>query len=311
MAYRPGTRANQQSAALLYIAFTLFFALQDFPAVAGALLVFGEFLAGSMRSPKSVTNVLSALRTLHLEWGFDTGAFEQHRLWLFKRALPLTLRHRPCAAPPLPFELLERLCALADSLGAAGVVFTAFLATLFFTMARASSLLPRGVGSFDVTRLPTQGDLVARDGGFRLLLKWGKAAQDASQAFWVPLLPIDGSPACPVRRLRALSLAARSQRSETPLFLLPTPSGATSPVPLTLTLARTWLRACLARVGHPADAFTLHSFRRGACTLAFQMGAAITDIKELGGWRSDAVRLYYPALAARSRAAECLTKRLN
>ena len=143
----------------LYVAFAIFFGLQDFPSSAVVLLAFAEFLTRDYRAPKSVTNALSTLRTFHAEFKFATDAFEDYSLVLFKRALPLTLRHVPQEAAPLPVRVLEKLCGLALTLGVAGRVFAAFLATLFFSMARASSLLPRKPLEFDASRLPTLGDL--------------------------------------------------------------------------------------------------------------------------------------------------------
>ena len=289
LAYRPGTRANQNSAVLLYIAFALYFALQDFPALGDALLVFAEFLAGSLRAPKSITNVLSAVRSCHLELGFDASAFDAHGLVLFKRALPLTVRHFPNAAPPLSFQLLERLCRRAGQLGEAGEVFTAFLATLFFAMARASSLLPQGTGGFDGSRHPTWRDLVRKTDSFLLYLKWGKTRQAPGEGFWVPLLPVVGSAACPVAALERLRELVGQGSGARPLFTLPAQRGGVTRAPLTLGAARGWSRLCLEALGLEGSAFSLHSFRRGACTKAFLAGAQTEDLKELGGWRSDAV----------------------
>ena len=82
-------------------------------------------------------------------------------------------------------------------------------------------------------------------------------------------------------------------------------SGA-SPVSLTMAVARGWLQLLLVALGRGARDFSFHSFRRGACTRAFERGAETGDIMQLGGWRSDAVRAYLPAMEARRRAARSL-----
>ena len=74
----------------------------------------------------------------------------------------------------------------------------------------------------------------------------------------------------------------------------------------TLTLARFCLRALLGGLGLHREAFTLHSFRRGACTQAFESGATLDDLRELGGWKGTSVNLYRSALDARKRAARVL-----
>ena len=187
------------------MAFALAFSLQDFPATARVLLLFGEFLLRTYRAPKAVTNALSSVRTFHLMHDLPTGGCDSFHLSLFRRALPLTVRHVPFQAPPLPFGLLEDLCAGAVRRGPLGLVFRALLVSVFFSMGRLSSFVPAGPGRFDASRLPVRGDLRHSGRGFELQIKWGKAQQDASDAFWVPLLPYRGSPACPVVALRALT----------------------------------------------------------------------------------------------------------
>ena len=308
-AVRPGTRANQHTHTLLYVAFTIFFALQDFPADVATLLLFAEFLLRGFRAPKSVTNAVSSVKVFHLWHGFDVGAFHHHRWDQFKRALPLTVRHVPAPAPPLPFELLVTLCAQARDRGPQGLLFAALFSTLFFTMARVSSLLPPRVGVFDGSRYPTLADVRGGNDGLEFQLKWGKNFQNAADAFWVPLLPLRGSPACPVANLRRWLSLLGTLPANAPLFSLPPVAGSTAfPAHLALPLAKDWLAALLKVACPTGQAYTFHSFRRGACTLAFRGGAELDDLRQLGGWRSDAVLCYRPAFDARRRAARVLVR---
>ena len=79
-AFRPGTRANQRSHVMLFIAFALHFGMRNFPAGVGTLVCFGEFFTCSFRAPKSVTNALALVRAFHLLQGFSTAAFDDTRL---------------------------------------------------------------------------------------------------------------------------------------------------------------------------------------------------------------------------------------
>ena len=304
-AFRPGTQANQRSHILLFLAFTLHFGLQAFPAAAKTLLCFGEFLLRSYRAPGSVTNVLASVRGFHLLRGFSTLGCDDTRLALFKRALPLTVRHTPAPAPPVTLALLERLCEKASQCGKLGLVFATFLSVLFFSVARASSLLPGTGARLDETRCPTWGDVRAGGEGLLLQLKWGKNRQSLAEAFWVPLGALRGSRACPVSNLGRLRRLWGRGNNSLPLFAWPGAGGAKQgkPVLLTLRLARQWLKLFLGQLGQADEGFTLHSFRRGAATLAFSNGATLDDVRQLGGWKSDAVNCYVPALEARHRAA--------
>ena len=125
-AFRPGTKANQRLHVLLYVAFSKFFQETDFPAAAGHLLRFAEFVLRSCRAHWSATNALASVRTFHLQCGFDVQAFADFRLVLWKRALPAMVRHVPWQAPPLPLGLLDRLCALATAIDVEGRVFSCF-----------------------------------------------------------------------------------------------------------------------------------------------------------------------------------------
>ena len=307
-AFRPGTQGNRWSHALLYIAFCIYFRISDFPTALGVLFIYGEFLARSYTAARSVTNALSSLRTFHLIFGFSTASFDNFQFNLWRRALPLTLRTAPRPAPALPIMVLERLCSEAARWGERGQTFAALLSTAFFSLARLSSLVPAERGPVDASRVPLLSDLVVRSDRANLRLKWGKAAQEPGQEFWVPLLPVEGAQACPLALLRALAARAAGKPLGAPLFSFSRNEGTPGLVFFTLATARKFLAQLLQRIGFHNQGFTFHSLRRGGCTLAFSSGAELTDLQLLGGWRSRAIDAYYPHLEARRRAAGALAR---
>ena len=290
------------------MAFAIYFSFRDVPATTLTLICFAEFLLRSFTAAKSVTNALSSVRRLHRELRADTAAFDSDLQNRWRRALPLTFRNPELRAPPLPLSLLNRLCRAAATLGRAGEVFAALLAVCFFTMARLSSLVPQVASRFDSSRLPTLGDLRAVQNGYHINLKWSKTAQSLQGHNWVPLLPWPGSHACPVAALHRLRAGHPAGDSHTPLFSFPLPSGTRGRTSggFTLSLARKWLRTLLCTLGESRARYSFHSLRRGACTLAFRGGCARSDIQLHGGWRSDAVNLYFSDLDARLRVAGTL-----
>ena len=307
-AFRPGTVANHQSHVLLYIAFSLYFCITDFPASVRGLLCFAEFLLRTFTAVKSVTNAISSLRRFHLDLRLDHSAFNDVLISRWKRALPLTVRAISRSAAAMPLGVLEHLCALAEDCGKQGNTMAQFLSLCFHTLARASTLLTSSAGVYDRTRLPTLADVNTTVSGYRLLLKWGKTHQHTQQAFQVPLLARPGSIACPVRALNRLLAGAASVPSHAPLFTdLSGGRGGRFFNSLTLAQARDWLRMLLAASGRQPSAFSLHSLRRGGATLAFAGGATVSDLQALGGWRGTAVHLYHSSLDARDRAAVALS----
>ena len=312
-AFRPGTRANLKSNVLLYVAFAQRLGFRDFPASARGLLAFGECLASTYQTPKAVFNTLASVKHFHLDAGLATAAFEDRLVVLWRRALSTTIRTVSTPAPPLSPALLHKLCVVAMQLGTLGTVMTALMTVLYGSLARLSSLLPQTAGGFDASRHPCWGDLLTGEDGFRLHIKWGKTRQVAGQGYWVPLLGSPGSLTCPVEQLGRLRAAVGPVGQASPLFTWPsaTGTGGGQQIPLSMPLARQWLRILLARAGESPTAVTFHSFRRGACTLAFECGATEGDLRQLGGWRSDAIKAYLPAFEARRRAADALRRGLG
>ena len=288
--------AKQDSAALLYLAFTIYYRFTDLPASERTLLCFAEFLLRSYSAAKSVTNTLSVVKQLHLDLRLPTEVFESPALHRWKRALPLTVRWVPHRAPPLPLAILEQLCSRTAAWGHRGRNMAALYSLLFHTLTRLSTVLPVSEARFDPTRNATPADCIWVRGRLWFRVKWTKAQQRPEQGFWVPLLPRPGSVACPVAALSALQ-TGMGAGSRGPLFLGSRGSA------LTIPAARDWLRVGLVALGHRPDAFNIHSFRRGACTAAFANGAQLEDLKALGGWSSNSVELYRSAADARVRAA--------
>ena len=262
-AYRPGTQGNRWSHALLFLGFCLYFGFPDLPAQPHVLILFAEFLARTYRAHRSITNALSSLRTFHLMYGLAVQGFDHFQVGLWKRALPLTLRSVPFQAPAMPFRLLSDLCRRARGMGDRGRTFAALLATAFFSLARLSLLVPQHGGRADRSRVPLLGDAVVRGNSVHLLLKWGKAAQQTTEAFWVPLLPVPGSYACPVLLLRNLLLRAANRAPNTPLFSFTDGGGTGRCGCFHLASARRLLHSLLESAGVAHAGYTFHSLRRG------------------------------------------------
>ena len=310
-AFRPGTRANHRSHALLFLAFADYFGFEGVPADTETLVCFAEFLFRSYTALKSVTNALASVKRLHLDLGMDIKSFGSNELQLWLRAAELTCRHVPVGAAPLPVYVLEVTCRRALELGERGVIFSALMAVMFYSMTRISSLVPGARQGFDSTRLPTIADVeLLHDGTAVLRVKWAKNAQRAEAGFRVPLLPVAGSPACPVENLSRLLRLGGQKGGHAPLFGFR--AGRAGRVGtyhgFTIPLARSWFDMLLAAGGYSAGkgGFSLHSLRKGACSLAFKNGAAEADLQALGGWHSAAVRTYYSRMDARKRAAAAL-----
>ena len=293
----------------LFLAFCQHYHLQDLPAEVDTLILFLEFLLRSFRTHKAATNALASIKHLHNALGLSTSAFDEFRLKLTLRALPLTVRHVPRPAPPCTLPVLLTLTRTLDHLGPRGFIFKTLCLVAFYSLARLSSLLPP-THPFDHTRYPTMEDVAPGEGGMILRIKFAKTVQDAKDSYSVPILLAQDPRVCPVRALRCLRALFHAAPSSAPLFRWPvseSPRALAVAPALTAPTARRWLSFALGEAGLQPGAFTFHSFRRGGCTLAAERGASLHELQSLGHWRSDAVLSYFPAMPAQLRAARHFT----
>ena len=182
------------------------------------------------------------------------------------------------------------------------MLFRAFILLLFFSMARVSTLLPCGARKFDFTRNAAVGDLIYNGTGFYLKIKWAKNLQNSKDGYFLPILPNANLTICPVKALLDYMFGRKFLDKRSPLFTLARQDK--SCVSLSIRTANFMLRAVLAQAGLPRNKITLHSFRRGACTAAYESGALMADIGSFGGWRSSALLRYLSEHKARTRVAQ-------
>ncbi len=64
-AFRPGTRGNHQAQFSLYIAFCLFYGVQDINPSVQVICMYVESLTRTFTSPRSIRNYVSGVRLLH------------------------------------------------------------------------------------------------------------------------------------------------------------------------------------------------------------------------------------------------------
>ena len=275
--------------------------------MADTLCWFMEFLLRSVKSPSTVANYLSAIKLYQARLSQPTDVFDSLSVRLMRRALATTVRHVPVQKMPITLNILQSLCAVTLKWGKVGCVFRFYITTAFFTFLRASSLLAPSVEGFDNTRHPTWADVMPTQTGLILRVKWSKTHQNASQAYVVPLPSIPSSSVCPVMAFQEYRRCFGTGPSHAPLFLCP---GAWPLLrPLTARQVGGWLARALESAGIPPGQFSLHSFRRGGCSEGVAAGLSISELKIHGGWRSDAIQCYFPALAVRDRVASQLAQR--
>jgi len=156
-------------------------------------------------------------------------------------------------------------------------------------MARLANIVPQSRKHFDPARNLTRRDVIFNEHGLIVTFKCTKTIQFGERKLHIPLLPISGSPLCPVTAFRRM-IHLVPGRSSQALFLLP---GEQSVHLLTKRRFIDEFRRSLVAAGIPnANCYRGHSFRRGAATWAFNHGIPGELIQLYGDWSSDAYKLY-------------------
>ena len=121
-------------------------------------------------------------------------------------------------------------------------------------------------------------------------LRHSKTNQYGARCHHIPLMPIAGSPLCPVRAVvRALGLQANLPPNSPP-FCSVSAEGAFSPLTHGAFVRR--FKGLVTSIGLNPDDYSGHSFRIGAATLSFALTPRHELIKAHGDWASDAYLAY-------------------
>jgi hypothetical protein len=283
-AYRPSTRMNHTVMFRTYLSFCMYFGLQDLNPLPATICTYIQFLTRTFRSPQSIKNYTAAINLLHFINDRDPPV-RTFAINNMLRAIMLTMRHITAQKLPITPILLKQICELCDQQQATGRMLKAVFLFLFFTFLRQSSVAPKTVRSFDVTRHMTRADIFYANPGYVTLVKWTKTNQTGQHVLLpVPALNQPRPSHCPVRAMR------RMQRDYTPTDTSP----ARLPlfchrnnIPVTTSYLTDALHIMLTSLRVPHQDYSLHSFRRGGASSAFHAGVNSTQVKRHGTWTSD------------------------
>ena len=121
-----------------------------------------------------------------------------------------------------------------------------------------------------------------------LQFTWTKTIQFGQHCLQLPLLPIPGSPFCPIRAYRDMCRLIPGKPHQ-PAFMVW--KGANK-VAYSYPQWQKRFKHLLACTGHDHTKFSSHSFRRGGASFAFQAGVPDETVKLIRNWRSDSFYKY-------------------
>lgn len=288
-AYAQGTQKNHRTQWRAYVLFCNYFSLRAVPASAEVLSLFCQFLSRSL-TPESLRNYLSGVKLLHIILGAPVSPFLAYEVKVTLRGIERLARHVPVRAPPVTPDLLMAIAKNCDISNVRDVVLLCAFSFTFFLFARVSNIVPASIKNFNASVHLCRDDIGKCSAGLLVTFKWSKTMQCGKRVHSLPLLPIPGSPICPVFLYNTMCKLIPS-KPNMPAFVLLDSVGKT--LALTKSVFVREFRHRLTLAGIPnANIFRGHSFRRGATTWAFRMGIPGEFIQVYGDWVSEAYKSY-------------------
>jgi hypothetical protein len=237
-----------------------------------------------MKSPDTIRNYVSSLKTLHLLANLPTQQFDHPQLKFTLAGIQRSLRHQPTRAAPITPTLLSNMVHLLSPTNPHHIVYIALFTTAFFTMARKSNLVPTPhINSPD--HFITRQDISLTSDTALITFRTSKTNQCAARVHQIPLFNIPHSPICPVAALKNMFTNIPASPTS-PAFILPNNR------PVTYSDYNNLTKILVKTMGFRPSLYSTHSFRRGGATHAFQARVPSELIKLHGDWKSEAYLIY-------------------
>ena len=304
---RPGSKRNLLVHIRTFLSFCFYYRIPDDSLDVNLLCAYIEFLLHSFKSPSTVRNYISSLATFQSWRGLTTAIFDSLQVSQLWKAINLTVRHFPRQVHILSVAQFKVLLQHTVLLSTNYLLFKAFLALLFFSMVRVSTLIPYSSTTFDKSRHMCVNDLKRTDFGYLVNIKWAKNVQNPKAAYILPILKNSDPELCPVKALDNYLATFTNSSLNRPLFMVAGKSPNVSVAPLNVRQAYDWLHAICAASPLAGLRVTFYSFRKSACSQAYKLGAQINDLKYFGAWRSAALFRYLDESPAKLRVAKLLS----
>ena len=286
-AFAKGTYSNLRTQFRCYLSFCVYFKRKPLPADLQTICGFVQFLSRSIKPP-SIRNYLSGVKLLHIFMGYEYRFGESFHLHLTLRGIERIHQYVPRRAIPITIKTLTSVQTLSQSFSSLERAVFACGLLLFFTLARAGSILPSSTKTPSSQFLTSSRVNLAKE-GLLVTLIHTKNIQFGRRRLHIPLLRTD-SPICPVKAYLASQSGHHSGLS-TPAFVYVDGNITRW---LTKSIFIDTFRSLLQRANIPdARSYTGHSFRRGGASWAFQSGIPGELIQIIGDWASDAYKRYF------------------
>ncbi|XP_033737479.1 uncharacterized protein LOC117325409 [Pecten maximus] len=285
-AFAEGTSRNLDIQWQAFFLFCEAFQREPLPVNTQTICLYIQFLSRSMKSPDSIRNYVSGVKTLHILTDTDYSQVRQFEVNLALRGVARLNPHCPHRASPItPRILLEfvKFINFSDPLHA--TLWCSFLLS-FYVMIRKSNIVASS-GGFKPEQILLRQDISVQGDMLMVCLKWSKTNQFGKRKHVIPLIRIPSSKLCPVLAFHNMCDLVPAP-PEAPAFSMP----GTRSKPISYSCFQKFLKFLIVQTGRDPALFSSHSFRRGGATWAFQSNVPGELIQLQGDWASDAYKIY-------------------
>jgi hypothetical protein len=303
------TTSNYNSVAIAFISYCLYFERTPILPASDATIAGWLTVSSLTCSAASLRVYLSGVRFLHVSNGFPWPEMsERSSLFLCYRGIK-----RLCGRPskpklPITLELLLKIYHKLNFDDHDTLMWWAAALVAFYGFLRKDNVTVKKASAFNVRANLCRGDFRLEEGSWTsppsdsvawLKIRHSKVNQANTKEHLIPLMPIEGSPLCPVLALRK-AFGASPCGEEEAAFMM-TKDGVK--VPMEHAYFVSSLKSALEAIGVNPDDYSGHSFRSGGCTLAFTL-PGLAERHELIRWLGDwatSIYLDYNRLSVESK----------
>ena len=290
MSIKKSTKKNIITHLGAYQRFCDQFMLQYFPCDNKQLCRFGQYLSRSFKSPDSVGNYISGIRTCHALLGLKIPSVQDKQMQMFSTGLRRTMEHEVKQAYPITPDLLVKLSKVVNYKDQVEIVSWGATLIGFYMFLRKSNLVPDTREEFDPKYQFTRADvnITALDKPIMFEIRWSKTIQYRQKILRLPVLPANNKSICPVYWTHQILINIPAGPNQPLLALRHQGQIVSLSANQLLYRIRRWLRLLSIQ----EDRYTLHSLRRGGATFAYESNIEGEMIKLLGDWSSDSYKRY-------------------
>jgi hypothetical protein len=200
---------------------------------------------------------------------------------------------------PITPAILKKMRVFLDLTKPRDIAFWTAALIAFWGMMRSGNVVPRSSDQFQKGRHIALDDLSFVREGVMVTLSITKTIRYRERKHFVPLPKIGSNALCPVSAIKAL-IKINNPSPKRSLF---TYKRGNSWITLTYKDFVKRTRLIIEKFDKQAKQYAGHSYRRGGATFASYCGVSEEHIKNIGDWRSDAVKIYIvPTISERFAA---------